>query len=590
MPAAGHALPPDGALRLLTSEVLRRLESSPLMEVTVRDLSPAQQERLAAQLLDLTALRKQHAALTDLPDISLASLAAIWPELAALLEGMQAAPQPAPGLVVAPPVEQRAAAANGRAAPPVVAEVVPPPPPVPVESYVLETGLASPTRQESQATAPTSTPAPAPAAPRRPGLGVRLAQRFPALQHMNFMLLWTGLIVSAAGTQMQQVGVNWLVLTLWNSPLALGVVSLAFALPMIVLPYLGGAVSDRVDRIALLKIAQVGQMICAGALTALTALGVEQIWEIVLITATSASFLAFDNPTRQALFPDLVTPKHLMSAISLQSAAFTGAGLFGPALAGVLLDRIHPAGIFFLNAVSYLAVLSALAQMKDVPSRAPSAKRAIRPWLSDGLTYVWRTKLVLVLLLFSFAGNLLGRSYIPLLAVFARDEFLVGPAGYGAMVAAAGFGALAGAIVLAGYGNVSHKGRLCVAGALLFCLALGAFALEPPFAVALVVLGLAGAMITVFGASISTMLQLQVPRELRGRVMSLYTITLVGVASLGTLGSAAVAAASSAPKAYLGGAVLFAVIAVLAGDWIWDVRTVVRTGPRAQPVARPVGN
>jgi cyanate permease len=97
-------------------------------------------------------------------------------------------------------------------------------------------------------------------------------------------------------------------------------------------------------------------------------------------------------------------------------------------------------------------------------------------------------------------------------------------------------------------------------------------------------------MITVFSASISTMLQLQVPRELRGRVMSLYTITLVGVASLGTLASAAVAAASSAPKAYLGGAVLFAVIAVLAGDWLWDVRTVVRSRASPQPVTRPVGS
>jgi hypothetical protein len=255
-----------------------------------------------------------------------------------------------------------------------------------------------------------------------------------------------------------------------------------------------------------------------------------------------------------------------------------------------LLVSIHPAGIFFLNTISYLAVLSALFQMRNVPARAVTGGRAIRPWLLDGLTYVWRTKLVLVLLVFSFAGNLLGRSYIPLLAIFARDEYLVGPAGYGAMVAAAGFGALAGAIVLAGYGNVSHKGRLCLAGALLFCLALGVFALEPPFGLALLVLVVAGAMITVFSASIATMLQLQVPRELRGRVMSLYTITLVGVASLGTLGSAAVAAASSAPKAYLEGTVLFAVIAVLAGDWLWDVRTVVRSRVSGQPTPRPVGN
>jgi MFS family permease len=396
-----------------------------------------------------------------------------------------------------------------------------------------------------------------------------LLRRYPALRSRNFVMLWSGLIVSNAGTQMQGVAQNWLLLDLWHSPLALGVNSLAGALPMIVLPYVGGAVADRVDRVTILKITQTGQMACAGVLTVLAALGLVQVWQIVGLTVVSASLLAFDNPTRQALFPDLVPRADLMNAISLQSAAFTGAALFGPALGGVLLVTIHPTGVFLLNTMSFLAVLAALLSLRGLPAHVPAPGRALRPWLAEGLAYAWHTPVVRALLALSFAGNLLGRSYVPLLAVFARSVFHVGAGGYGLMVAATGLGALGGAIGLAGSGDVRAKGRLALYGALGFWMALVLFALGPPYGVGLVLLMAAGVTSTLFSASIATMLQLRVPRALRGRVMSLYTITLIGISSLGALGSAAVATATTPEAAYVGGATLFAVCALAAAPRLW---------------------
>lgn len=547
---------PEGAasatiLSQVADELIRRLEADPLLACVPSRCPPAEQARLGELLRRLTALRAARAALDTATDLPSAAAAEVWPELADLLVGPRVAP---PAAEIAPAQPAAPVAVGPMPAPPVEEPALA----APAIDAARDTSRPDPVSRASTATAAF--------VPRRD----RVEHRFPALRYPNFVLLWSGLIVSSAGTQMQLLAVNWQVLDLWHSPLALGLVSIAFAVPMIALPYFGGAVADRVDRVALLRLTQLGQMLCAGTLAVLATLGIIQIWEIVAITAISAGFLAFDNPTHQALFPDLVDRTALMSAVSLQSAAFTGAALIGPALGGVLLPHIRPAGIFFLNTISYLAVLGALAQIRGVRMPARAARRQpLGPWLGGGLLYVRQTRIVLLLLALSFLGNLLGRSFIPLLAVLARDSFHVGATDYGLMVAAVGLGALAGAFGLAGYGTVRHKGRLCLAAITVFCLALDLIATRPPYAVALALLALAGVSSALFGASIATSLQQRVPSELRGRVMSLYTITLIGIASLGAFGSSIVAAAISAPTAYIGGATLFA-LGALAVSWpIW---------------------
>src|SRR5512143_2279212 len=158
-------------------------------------------------------------------------------------------------------------------------------------------------------------------------------QRYAALHYRNFTLLWAGLIVSNMGTWMQNVANGWLVLQLTNSPLWLGLLGLSFAVPMIVFPPFAGAVVDRVHRVRLLYFTQSMQLVTAMFLAVVTWTGIVQAWHILLASFVGATLLAFDNPARQALIPDLVEPRHLLNAVSLNAATYTGAALVGPALA-----------------------------------------------------------------------------------------------------------------------------------------------------------------------------------------------------------------------------------------------------------------
>src|SRR5512141_582 len=190
--------------------------------------------------------------------------------------------------------------------------------------------------------------------------------RFAALGYRNFRLLWSGLIVSNMGTWMQNVANGWLVLQLTNSPLWLGVLGFSFAIPLIIIPPFAGAVVDRVHRIRLLFFTQSMQLLNALVLALLTWSGKIQVWHILLNSFIGALLLAFDDPSRQALIPDLVAPRDLLNALSLNSATYTGAALVGPALAGILLEPLGAGTLFFLNSISFLAVIFALAAMRDV--------------------------------------------------------------------------------------------------------------------------------------------------------------------------------------------------------------------------------
>src|SRR5512136_2979704 len=223
--------------------------------------------------------------------------------------------------------------------------------------------------------------------------------RFAALRHRNFTLLWSGLLVSNVGTWMQNVAQGWLVLQLTNSPLWLGLLGLSFAVPMIVFPLFGGVTSDRVNRIRLLYVTQTGQMLVAFALALLTWLNVGNVWYLLIGSFLSSTFLAFDNPTRQALIPDLVPRRDLLNALSLNSATYNGAALLGPAIAGVLLGPLGAGTLFFLNGISYAAVIIALAAMRGVRTHSGSQHVNVGDALLAGLRYAWRSRLIRALLI-----------------------------------------------------------------------------------------------------------------------------------------------------------------------------------------------
>ncbi len=340
---------------------------------------------------------------------------------------------------------------------------------------------------------------------------------------------------------MQTVGQGWLVLELTNSPIYLGLVSLAFAVPMTVLPPLGGAIADRVDKLQLLKVTQTLSMLTAFALAILTLTGLVTVWHIIALAFVGAILLAVDNPTRQSLLPSLVGREDLMSAISLNSAVFTGAALFGPAVAGFLLEYKGAGGLFLINAISYAGVLGALFLMRGVASKPQLSGLGFSRDVVEGLRFVFTSRLLLILVTVSALSGLLGRSYSALLPLFARDVWDVGARGYGILLSAPGAGALIGAVGLAMFGEVRRKGRLLILSMLAFGMVLIAFSYSPLFWPAVLLLLVGGVLNSLFGTTIATLIQINAPSRLRGRAMSLYTVTIIGVPSLGAMGTASVA-------------------------------------------------
>ncbi len=400
------------------------------------------------------------------------------------------------------------------------------------------------------------------------------APRFASLQHRNFKLLWAGLIVSNTGTWMQNVAQGWLVLQLTNSPFWLGLLGLSFALPMIILPLVGGAVVDRIDRIKLLYVTQTGAMLTALILAILTWTGTVHISYILIASFFSSALLAFDNPARQALIPELVPQRDLMNAISLNSATYTGAALVGPAIAGMLLAPLGAGSLFFLNALSYLSVIFALASMSKIPARVSTTPHvSLAKSMLAGLTYAWKNRLILALLGLSALAAIFGRSYQNLLPIFARDIWKGGPAGYGILLSASGGGALVGAFGLASIRNVKNQGAILISSGLIFSLTVILFAISPYFWPGVLLLFIGGIAVTVFGTIISTFIQMMVPNELRGRVMSLYSITLIGLPSLGALGIGSVAemlgGISGAPRAVLIGGTIVGVLLLMTAPLFW---------------------
>ena len=400
--------------------------------------------------------------------------------------------------------------------------------------------------------------------------------RFAALRHRNFTLLWSGLLVSNVGTWIQNVAQGWLVLQLTNSPLWLGLLGLSFALPMIVLPLLSGAVVDRVHRVRLLYITQTGQMLVAFVLAALTWLNLINVWHILIASFLSSAFLAFDNPARQALIPDLVPRQDLLNALSLNSATYNGAALLGPAIAGALLGPLGAGALFFINGVSFLAVLIALTAMRDVRTHShsggPHTYSLVRSMFT-GFAFAWRTRLVLALLILSALAALFGRSYQNLLPIFARDIWQGGEPAYGLLLSAAGGGALVGAFGLASIKHLKRQGIVLIVSGLLLSASLIAFALSPMLWLGVGLLFVVGVTSTIFGTIIATFIQVAAPNELRGRVMSLYTITLIGLPALGALGTGAVAqmlgGIPGAPRAILIAAVILGVVLLLVSPFLW---------------------
>ena len=357
-----------------------------------------------------------------------------------------------------------------------------------------------------------------------------------ALRYRNFQLFFGGQLISLIGTWMQSVAQAWLVLKLTNSSMALGIVAFAAYFPMILVGLFAGAVVDRVDRRRLIVIAQVLLMLSAFVLCALTWTGVVKVEYVIILAAFNGLVSSFDMPGRQAFVVEMVGREDLPNAIAMNSMIFNGARMIGPAVAGFLIALVGVTGCFFLNGLSFLAVIWSLLEMELTRRVVAAASISMIRRVREGLHYVWHHSSSLWLLIFVAINSGFAIQYTILIPVFAKNILHSGARGYGFLMAAQGFGAVAGAIAMNSRGPSARALRQNLVFGF-FCTAASIFAfgmsLSMPLSLLaqmLIGVGLMHQMVTT-----NTMLQLFVTDELRGRVMSLYTLSFIGTAPLGSL-------------------------------------------------------
>ena len=363
----------------------------------------------------------------------------------------------------------------------------------------------------------------------------RIPKMFSALRHYNFRLFWFGQMISLVGTWMQNVGQGWLVLQLTNSAFLLGLVSASGALPVLLFSSFGGVLADRFNKRNLIVITQISATICALILALLTLTKQVQYWQIIIIASCLGTVMALDAPTRLCFVIEMVGREDLLNAIALNSSVFNMARIIGPAIAGLIIGSIGVGLCFLFNGVSFLPVILGLLIMKGNFEPIKGARESFVQTYKQGFSYIRKDKRVISFLALVACSSIFIMPYAMLMPIFARDILKVGPRGLGLLLAAAGAGALIGALNLAALGNFKKKGRLVFWGSLIFTAGVFFFSFSANFYICLLLLFFVGWGMIIQNASINSLLQTMVSDQLRGRVMSLYTLTFIGMMPIGSL-------------------------------------------------------
>jgi MFS family permease len=361
--------------------------------------------------------------------------------------------------------------------------------------------------------------------------------------------------------QMQMVARGWLVYEMTDSPLALGLVSVAWGLSTLLLSPFGGLIADRVEKRNLIIIGQALTALLSLAVGILIAVKAIQLWHLIAASFIDGMILSLTMPARQAIIPELVGRTRLLNAIAFNSTGMNITRIVGPILAGFLVKPISVSGVYFIIAGLYL---SAIVTMRNVPTTGTAAKiqqASIIKDIAGGFSYVRHHPLLITLLTLEFVVNLLGAPYATLMPVFARDVLGVGAAGLGTLVSASGVGALLGSLGLAFLGNFRRKGLLLLGFIIVFGGGLILFSNSGLFLISLLLLLVIGGASTACFTMNNTLIQMNTSQEVRGRVMSIYMTMWTGE-SFGTLPVSAIAGIAGAPLTVSACGLLLALLAV----------------------------
>jgi MFS family permease len=390
-------------------------------------------------------------------------------------------------------------------------------------------------------------------------------------RHRNFRLFFAGQTVSLIGTWMQQVAQAWLVLQLTHDPIWLGVIAAAQFIPVVILGLFAGVAADALPKRRVLIWTQVVMMVLAAILAVLVIADVVEVWMILVLAFLLGIANAVDMPTRQAFAYEMVGRDEVGSAVALNSAMFNGARVIGPAAAGLAIAAFGVGPAFAINALSFVAVIVGLAMMDEselhMSNRIarPGTVRAVARNLAEGLRYVRGTQVVLLAVLVVGGVATVGMNFTVLIPAYAQHELGEGAAGYGFLMAAMGVGALLAAMRLV-FGGRPRPVRLAT-GALILGIASVALAVTRIFPVALGLMILAGFGSILMAATGNTTIQLAVPDQLRGRVMSVYTTVFSASVPVGGLAFGAIASAFGVAVSIAIGGVLTLHIGLGALAW-----------------------
>lgn len=387
----------------------------------------------------------------------------------------------------------------------------------------------------------------------------------PALKYRGFALIWGGLMISMVGTQMQQWALFWHISKLSDDPIAVSMVGGVRFLAVLAFSLIGGLVADRYNRRMILFITQSTAMMVAVVLGFLTFSGTIQLWHIYALTAIQAAAMAFDLPARQSLVPNLVPRDILPSAFSLQSIAFNTGAIVGPALSGVVIGYLGQEDVYFINAVTFLAVIIALILLGNVPQSKSTVQHGLRAaWLDirDGVSFIRSQPLIMSTMILDFIATFFSAANT-LLPYFAQNVLRIGEVAYGWLASAQSIGAVTVGLIASQFHNIRRQGLLLLGSVVVFGAATILFGLSRLYSMVFLSLILIGAADSISTIIRNTIRQLNTPDSLRGRMTSINQIFFMGGPQLGEIEAGAVAQFFGVPFAIITGG-----IGTIMGVWL----------------------
>ncbi|MCK9205247.1 MAG: MFS transporter [Bacteroidales bacterium] len=396
---------------------------------------------------------------------------------------------------------------------------------------------------------------------------------FSSLRSRNYRIYFTGQGISLIGTWMQNIALSWLVYRLTGSVFLLGLIGFTSQIPVFVLTPFTGVVTDRYNRLHIMILTQVFFMLHALTMALLVLFNVIEVWHIIGLSLVFGIISAFDAPARQSLVIDLIDNRaDLGNAIALNSAIFNSARLIGPAIAGVTIAIVGEGICFLLNTLSFVAVIIALFQIKLPKQEKTIQTGNFKQSLTEGINYAFHSMPIRTLILLLSISSLIGLSYIVLLPAYAKEILRGNADTLGFLMSAMGAGALIGALYMANRKTVLGLGRLISINSISLGVTIALSSFSGKLPVSMIIFFFSGISMVLFLSSVNTMLQTITDEDKRGRVMSFYSMALMGIGPIGNLLAGTVASWIGIPYTLLAGGI----VTLLSGIWFEMKRKTLR--------------